>query len=268
MALELATLTPIGPDKQPKSTPAPVTVQFNPQSLSVNYRTSGATGTQNASTGTDKQANKAQSTGFSSGLSMELLFDTSQSGDDVRNRTLAIAKMIQAPDKAQSPTVRFSWGTFIFNGIIQSMDETLDLFSEGGVPLRATVKLSMSGLDLDTQQVGSGTGAGAGAGFGIGASAGFSAGAGVGFSAGVGAGFSAGASAGFPAEAGINAGIAVGTTPLTLSQSGDTLQSLTGRAGISGSWKAVASANNIDNPRQVDPGTVLNLNVSASASLS
>lgn len=260
MALELAKLTAIGPNKQPKSTPAPVTVQFNPQSLSVNYRTSGTPGKENASAGTDKQANKAQSTGFSSGLSMELLFDTSQSGDDVRNRTLAIAKMIQVPDQNDAPNIQFSWGTFIFNGIIQSIDETLDLFSERGVPLRATVRLSMSGVNLDEQKPSTG------AGFGIGASAGFSAGVGVGFSAGVGAGFSAGASAGFSAEAGINAGIAIGTTPLTLAQSGDTLQSLTGRAGISGSWKAVASANNIDNPRQVDPGTVLNLNARASLS--
>ncbi len=179
---------------------------------------------------------------------MELLFDTSQSGDDVRNMTLAISKMMQVPDQNNAPNVQFSWGTFVFTGIIQSMDETLDLFSERGVPLRATVRLSMSGVDLDPQKTG------IGAGFGIGASIS------AGFSAGV------GASAGFSAEAGINAGIAVGTTPLTLSQSGDTLQSLTGRAGISGSWKAVASANNIDNPRQVDPGTVLNLSASASLS--
>jgi nucleoid-associated protein YgaU len=49
----------------------------------------------------------------------------------------------------------------------------------------------------------------------------------------------------------------VGTTPLTLSQSGDTLQSLAARAGAD--WKAVAAANNIDNPRLVEPGTVLDL---------
>lgn len=249
MALELAKLTAIDPNsKQPKSTPPPVTVQFNPQSLSVNHRISGTPGKENTSTGTNKQGSPAHITGFNSSLSMELLFDTSQSGDDVRNMTLAISKMMQVPDQNNAPNVQFSWGTFVFTGIIQSMDETLDLFSERGVPLRATVRLSMSGVDLDPQKTG------IGAGFGIGASVS------AGFSAGV------GASAGFSAEAGINAGIAVGTTPLTLSQSGDTLQSLTGRAGISGSWKAVASANNIDNPRQVDPGTVLNLNASASLS--
>jgi hypothetical protein len=250
MVLEMAKLTVVDVNKQPVSTPSPVTVQFNPQSLSVNYRTSGVIGSENTSTGTNKMGNKAQSTGFSSSLSTELLFDTSQTGDDVRKQTLAIAAMLQLPNQSSAPTVQFSWGTFVFIGIIQSMDETLDLFSERGVPLRATIRLSMSGTDLEQQKPDTAGGGGAGIGFSASAS------------------FSAGASAGFSASASVNAGVAVGTTPLTLSQAGDTLQSLTGRAGISGSWKAVASANGIDNPRQMDPGTVLNLNASASASAS
>ncbi|MFL5624903.1 MAG: hypothetical protein ACJ788_04830 [Ktedonobacteraceae bacterium] len=250
MVLELAKLT-VMKGGQPQSDPPPVTVQFNPQSLSVNYRSSGAVGTENASTGTNKMGNKAQPTGFSSGLSTELLFDTSQTGDDVRKQTLAIAVMLQMPNKSSAPTVQFSWGTFVFTGILQSMDETLDLFSERGVPLRATVRLSMSGTDLEQQKPDTG-GGGGGAGIGLSASASFSAGVSVGFSA----------------QASLNAGIAVGTTPLTLAQAGDTLQSLSGRAGISSSWKAVASANGIDNPRQMDPGTVLNLNVGVSANVS
>ena len=36
---------------------------------------------------------------------------------------------------------RFEWGSFIFQGVVDSMDETLDYFSEEGVPLRATVSL-------------------------------------------------------------------------------------------------------------------------------
>jgi hypothetical protein len=247
MVLEMAKLTAIDLNKQPKSTPQPVTVQFNPQTLSVSYHSSGSTGKQTGDSRSDTQGASVNITGFSSSLSMELLFDTSQKGDDVRNKTIPVAKMVQLTAKDKAPTVQFSWGTFIFNGVIQSMDETLDLFSERGVPLRATVRISMAGLQLEQQKPDTADG-----------------GAGIGFSAS--ASFSAGASAGFSAQASINAGIGVGTTPLTLSQAGDTLQSLTGRAGISGSWKAVASANNIDNPRQMDPGTVLNLNASANVS--
>jgi LysM repeat protein len=59
----------------------------------------------------------------------------------------------------------------------------------------------------------------------------------------------------------------VGTTPLTLSAAGDTVQSIAAQAGTSVSWKVVAAANNIDNPRLLAPGTVLDLSGGASASL-
>ena len=80
---------------------------------------------------------------------------------------------------------------------------------------------------------------------------------------GTGAGLSVGAgvsaSAGFGAQAGFSAGASVGTTPLTVTQSGDTLQSLSARAGAD--WKAVAEANGVENPRQLPPGVVVNLKV-------
>src|SRR5437762_954655 len=76
---------------------------------------------------------------------------------------------------------------------------------------------------------------------GGGGGAGASAGSGGGVSASASAGISAGIGASVSAGAGFSAGAAVGTTPLTLAQSGDTLQSLTARAGVD--WKAVASAN-------------------------
>ena len=239
MVLELAKLTVVK-GSQTQSAPPPVTVQFNPERLSVSYRSSGSIGAQTSGQRNDNQGAIKQVTGFSSDLSMDLLFDTSQTGDDVRNKTLPIARMVQLQGEDKAPTVQFSWGTFVFTGVIQSMNETLDLFSDRGVPLRATIGLSMAGVE--EQQAPD-----SGGGFGIGFSASAS--------------FSAGASAGFSAQASVNAGIAAGTTPLTLTQAGDTLQSLTGRTGQSNSWKAVASANNIDNPRRVDPGTVLNLNV-------
>lgn len=238
--------------KQPKpGEQYTVDAQFNPQTLTVTYHLGRTPGTNTTIRQVGTQGASEQQTGYTADVSMDLLFDTSQTGEDVRKTTLKIAAMIK-PDlrdqKAKEtappvPVVRFSWGTFIFSGNIQSMTETLDFFSEQGVPLRATVKLGMSEVSLERSDTSSLVG------IGFSASVGFSAG---------GAGFSVGAS--------LSAGIAVGTTPLTLSQSGDTLQSLAGRAGASASWKAIASANNIDNPRLVDPGTVLNLNARAQAS--
>src|SRR5260370_29851538 len=106
------------------------------------------------------------------------------------------------------------------------MNETIDLFSEQGKPLRATVNLSMSGVALERDKKNN---SGGGTGSMVGAS--------------------------------LGGGAAIGTTPLTLSQAGDTLQNLVGRLARGGSWKAIANVNNIDNPRLIQPGTVLNLNV-------
>jgi hypothetical protein len=243
-----ATLTPFDPTSNKATTDQDkiVTADFNPQTLRINYRTTGSIGMQNAKDQSATQTSRAQPTGYAASLTVELLFDNTRDGQNVRLKTSKIAAMIQGQDEGKTPTVQFQWGDFLFQGTIQSMDETLDYFSETGVPLRATVSLSMAGSKPDAKPNGAG-GAGAGSSAGLSASAG--------------AGFSASASAGFSASASVSAGVAVGTTPLTLAQGGETLQGLSGRAGVD--WKAVASANNIDNPRMVPPGTVLNLNVEA-----
>jgi hypothetical protein len=41
--------------------------------------------------------------------------------------------------------VRFSWGTFVFDGMMDSLEETLDFFSPDGRPLRANLSLGLSG---------------------------------------------------------------------------------------------------------------------------
>ena len=88
---------------------------------------------------------------------------------------------------------------------------------------------------------------------------------GIGLSASAGVSVGAEAGAGFSASASLSAGIDVGTTPLTLAQAGDSMQALAGRAGLDASWKAIAAANNIDNPRAILAGTPIHLNASVSA---
>ncbi|GHO87627.1 CIS tube protein [Dictyobacter formicarum] len=207
-----------------------VAVHFNPQSLQVSYQTTGVTGAEASVQQLALQEVPAQRTGFGSTLSLDLVFDTTQSGQDVRNTTLDLARMIQPGVKDNNnanitpsiPIVRFCWGTFLFNGNIQSLNETLEFFSEQGIPLRATVSLSMNEVALDSDTVNNqapGTGTQA------------------------------------------STGPAIGTTPLTMSQAGDSLQGLSGRAGVGNDWKAIARANNIDNPRLLATGTILNLNI-------
>lgn len=238
-----------------------VAVHFNPQSLQITYRSSGPDGSQQSEKAKQTQGAAKQPTGNVTELSMDLLFDTTQTDKDVRGTTIKIATMLQASVKAKQPAaevpqVRFHWGTFIFAGNVTSVSETIDFFSERGVPLRSTVKLSMTEVQEQRGNPGVLVSIGIGVGVGIGLSA----------SAGVSAGVSA--EAGFSASASLSAGVDIGTTPLTLAQAGDSLQALAGRAGVGASWKAVAAANNIDNPRNIPAGTPINLSAGASASAS
>lgn len=130
-------------------------VQFNPQSLKVTYSNQkagdGQPGTapiQFVGKGTTK-------------LTVELLFDvTGPMPDgsvlqDVRELTQRVAKYLEPKDEGGGsegqyvpPGIRFGWDTFQFEGVVDSMDETLDFFSNEGKPLRATVALQISKQEI------------------------------------------------------------------------------------------------------------------------
>jgi len=245
--------------KGPGANKPPLLVHFNPQSLQVSYQNQGPDGDQHLGKSGFNQGARSQKTGTITTVSMDLLFDTTEKETDVRNITASIVALLQPPitqgkTAPPDPLVRFSWGSFIFDGNIVSIGETIDFFSEPGVPLRSTVKLSMSQVEKTRGNPGILAALNVSIGIGLSASAGVS----VGAEAGV----------GFSASASLSAGIDIGTTPLTLAQAGDSMQALAGRAGLDASWKAIAAANNIDNPRAIQPGTPINLNASASASAS
>jgi phage tail-like protein len=71
-------------------------------------------------------------------LSLELWFDRVGAGrDDVRKLTAPVAYF------AKAPAARFQWGTFRFDGHVEALEESLELFSADGRPLRARVGLTM-----------------------------------------------------------------------------------------------------------------------------
>ncbi|MCA9969769.1 MAG: hypothetical protein KC425_06120 [Anaerolineales bacterium] len=277
-----------------KETGYEVEVQFNPQTLSVAYASHNAGGDQPGGS-TTQFVGSSNST-----LGLELLFDTTTDGEDVRKKTKQVAYFVvprRAPNDKNNrvlPTVRFEWGSFAFMGVVSSMNETLDYFSEEGVPLRATLSFSLAHNDIDLliedlNRAGAGFGFGAGisagisagvgvsagisagfsagvgasAGFGVGggvgASAGFGVGGGIGASGGIGGGFEAGAS--FEASAELGVGV---ITPLSPALPGESVQQLAARAGKSADWKAIAAANGIDDPLRLEAGAYLNLDVEAS----
>jgi hypothetical protein len=127
-----------------------IPVQFNPVSLQVEITNS--INQQGEAGGTNQV-----STQSSAKLGLDLLFDTSAVGEDVRSKTRPLRATVRAPQDAQGggagggeagaaftpPLVTFQWGTFTFRGIAESYRETLDFFSADGVPLRAQIAMSL-----------------------------------------------------------------------------------------------------------------------------
>lgn len=80
-------------------------------------------------------------------LTMDLVFDTTLTGEDVREATDKMAKLLRPYQDGGGkvpPSVEFSWGTYTFTGIVDQYRETLDFFSAGGVPLRSSINISLS----------------------------------------------------------------------------------------------------------------------------
>jgi hypothetical protein len=247
-----------------------LTVDFDPQSLELSYTTSSDAGGMDKTAAGTWNKTPAQQSGQSATLSVTLLFDTTTTnGVSVQTKTdqlvlLTLPNQLTQGQASSRRVIRFHWGSFLFFGCVDSMTQTIDLFSDSGVPMRASVRLSVAQVGPPAPAPSAG---GPGPSLSFGASVGIGAAAGAGAGASAGLSVSAGASAGVSASASASAGASVGVTPLTLSQDGDTVQGIAARAGGSVSWKAVAIANNIDNPRLLPPGTTLSLNAGAQLSV-
>jgi hypothetical protein len=260
----IATITEWDLDKNtPVSSGVVLTVDFDPKSLQLTYTATGAApATDKTAAGTwNKSA--AQQTGQTVSLSVDLLFDTTGDGSSVQDKTDQLVTLTLPNNlsgtSASRRVVRFSWGSFLFYGNVDAMTQTIDFFTADGIPLRASIHLGLSQVSPPNPDSAAGAGrGGAGAAAGLGAGASFGANAGIG----IGASASAGISAGF--SAGVSAAASVGTTPFTFSQSGDSVQAIAARAGSGVSWQAVATANDIDNPRLIPPGTVLDTSAQVS----
>lgn len=133
-----------------------VPVQFNPETLSVAFS--------NKSAGGDQRGGSAiQFVGQGeTKLNFEIYFDVTAPDPndaketDVRKLTEKVIKFIQPEpsgeeDKFVPPGVRFIWGTFLFDGIVDSIDESLEFFSPEGKPLRAKIAINISKQEIQFQ---------------------------------------------------------------------------------------------------------------------
>jgi hypothetical protein len=138
-----------------------VKVQFNPETLKVSFANqlkeptgggdnTGPAAKQYVGTGTTK-------------LTLQLWFDVTAPvpeglphEKDVRKLTQKVAYYITPQEQEQEktllvpPAVRFVWGSFQFDGIMESLEESLELFSPEGQPLRASLTLGLSQQRITT----------------------------------------------------------------------------------------------------------------------
>lgn len=88
-------------------------------------------------------------------IQVDLVFDTTKDNSDVReewvNKLLELTNPESTPSdgeaaelKKQRPTrVLFNWGSFIFVGVIESVNATYVMFASNGNPIRAKVTVKM-----------------------------------------------------------------------------------------------------------------------------
>lgn len=227
---------------RPKEDGEKVPVQFNPETLTVDY--------QNQSSGGDQQGKSGkQHVGrASTKMNVELLFDithptSDESLKDVRQKTKDVYQFLQAKaegageGKPVPPPVRFSWGSFLFDGEINSMSENLEFFDAMGHPLRASVSISMSRDEVSFTDPDLGNDEGDESGS-----------QGGGETEGGGAGGEADPEAQPPGAENVR---------------GTPIQKVAGAAGKQGSWKDAAAANDIENPRFVQNTEAVDLGAGA-----
>lgn len=252
-----------------------VPVQFNPETLKLSYANQIQAQNNGSSSAPPPQragrsgANQSQGTparqfvgAGTTKLAVQLWFDVSAATaapfmvDDVRRLTAEVLYFMKPKDPGAGardasqripPGVRFSWGSFLFDGIVESLEENVEFFSAEGKALRASISLNLIQQNILVPAF-EGTGA------------------------------VTRNKTGAPAP---------GATPLAPARNGQSLQQMSdsqpggGRSagsggglsgGLSGSlsagggpafsgggWQRIAVANGIENPRALPPGQLIDL---------
>lgn len=155
--LQKAKLVPVDPNSKQALMNQAITVHFNPETLKLSYTVTvkADTASKNSS---DQSAQQASNS--SAKLAVDLIFDTTdlfeaqQDAADVRKQATSkiVDTFVAPPSPDGAPAGKpipakpclFLWGTFQFMGLVDSYNETLEFFSASGVPLRASVSLSLT----------------------------------------------------------------------------------------------------------------------------
>lgn len=123
-----------------------IPVQFNPTNFKLNRKVNWA-----------EQAPALQphtllqyGSGGSDTMQVSLLLDSSESSasvlPEIQRFYLLTLPTVMAPNQSsRPPLVSFSWQSFRFRGVVQSLDFEVLAFDEQGTPKRATVAVALLG---------------------------------------------------------------------------------------------------------------------------
>lgn len=140
-------------------TALPFSVYFNPETYSISHSNETDVNRHDL-----KAAN--QSIVFTyldakpSDLSVELLFDTYESikpsmlQNNVRESYTKLRQYMQIDSELHAPPVLlFAWGKVNFVGVLSKFDETFTMFSDTGTPVRAKLKITLTGGTADELKI-------------------------------------------------------------------------------------------------------------------
>jgi len=161
-ALAKAKLQEISSDEKGTPLSDAIDVQFNPTTLKLQISPNMESGAPSGS-----QVRQAHGS-VNTTLTFDLIFDTADEGStdaprSVREKTALIERFVVAKvegtKKQKPPKVRFSWGSLIVDGVIDSITIDIDHFAADGTPLRAKAGVSIKEQNAQYQFLKTGAGA-------------------------------------------------------------------------------------------------------------
>lgn len=129
----------------------PVVCHFNPSELQITREINWV---DNEGAGEDAP-DKVFAGGKAQDLTMDLLFDTTSDGADVRLSYITLLKIAEIDaqktnpktGKGEPPTCQFHWGLFLsFTAAISKISQKFTMFKPNGTPVRATVTVTFTGV--------------------------------------------------------------------------------------------------------------------------
>ncbi|ODA40666.1 LysM peptidoglycan-binding domain-containing protein [Desulfosporosinus sp. BG] len=92
--------------------------------------------------------------GNASSLTMDLFFDTYETGEDVRDYTRKITNLLEIDSDLHAPPVcQFRWGRLEFKAVLERVTQRFSMFrDEQGIPVRATLNVTFKEYKTITEQ--------------------------------------------------------------------------------------------------------------------